>query len=330
MNILFVDFVADGPYSDVKLRESSMGGTEASVVRVAEGLAERGHNVCVAQRRREQQETSANGVSYTSTATTHFKPTHVVVLRVPGFLPGLRALYPNAKLFVWAHDIISTQMAEDHTHITASKATLICVSKFHVQHTLDRMQSYGYKGGFTTTHIYNPLPDYVKPYSGEIDRNKLLWLSSPKKGLEEALPLFQALLNFQPDFKLHVANPGYIPDFPLEEGRNIKVLGQMPHKELMEEAKNALCLFYPNTSWPETFGLVSAEMNALGVPVVAHRFGATPEILEHPAQTFDCRDGERVINKVMAWYKGDRPRVKLNPAFKLKTVIRNWEGVLDV
>src|SRR5215470_7854681 len=46
--VAVIDFLYNGmPFSGETLRSRSMGGTESSVVQLAEALAKRGHDVCV-------------------------------------------------------------------------------------------------------------------------------------------------------------------------------------------------------------------------------------------------------------------------------------------
>ncbi len=52
----------------------------------------------------------------------------------------------------------------------------------------------------------------------------------------------------------------------------------------MQHIRESLCVFYPQTQRCETFGLVYAESNAVGTPVLAHDFGAAREVLSSPDQ----------------------------------------------
>ena len=56
-------------------------------------------------------------------------------------------------------------------------------------------------------------------------------------------------------------------------------LGALPPAQVIEQARSALCVFMPNFLMPETFGLVFAEANAVGTPVLAHDCGAAREVL---------------------------------------------------
>ena len=53
----------------------------------------------------------------------------------------------------------------------------------------------------------------------------------------------------------------------------------MPPGEVMALMRGARCVVFPS-EWYETFGRVTAEAYAAGVPVVASRLGAMAEIVE--------------------------------------------------
>jgi glycosyltransferase involved in cell wall biosynthesis len=62
-------------------------------------------------------------------------------------------------------------------------------------------------------------------------------------------------------------------------GDGIEYLGEVTHGEKVELLQNARTTLFP-ISWEEPFGLVMIESMACGTPVVATRFGAVPEVIE--------------------------------------------------
>ena len=91
--ILFFDPVCARPYDTETLRSQAMGGTEATVVRVADALG-----ALVAQHNR----TSASGRYLPPRHDAAI--THVIVNRDSRALPVVHELYPNARLYLWLHD----------------------------------------------------------------------------------------------------------------------------------------------------------------------------------------------------------------------------------
>jgi glycosyltransferase involved in cell wall biosynthesis len=61
---------------------------------------------------------------------------------------------------------------------------------------------------------------------------------------------------------------------------DIEWLGEVTHGEKVELLQNARATLFP-IEWEEPFGLVMLESMACGTPVVATRFGAVPEVIEH-------------------------------------------------
>jgi glycosyltransferase involved in cell wall biosynthesis len=63
-------------------------------------------------------------------------------------------------------------------------------------------------------------------------------------------------------------------------GWGIEYLGEVSHDEKVELLQNARATLFP-ISWEEPFGLVMIESMACGTPVIATRWGAVPEVIEH-------------------------------------------------
>jgi glycosyltransferase involved in cell wall biosynthesis len=60
----------------------------------------------------------------------------------------------------------------------------------------------------------------------------------------------------------------------------IEFLGEVTHGEKVELLQNARATLFP-IEWEEPFGLVMIESMACGTPVIATRWGAVPEVIEH-------------------------------------------------
>jgi glycosyltransferase involved in cell wall biosynthesis len=61
---------------------------------------------------------------------------------------------------------------------------------------------------------------------------------------------------------------------------HIEYLGEVSHGEKVELLQNARATLFP-IEWEEPFGLVMIESMACGTPVIATRFGAVPEVIDH-------------------------------------------------
>jgi glycosyltransferase involved in cell wall biosynthesis len=63
-------------------------------------------------------------------------------------------------------------------------------------------------------------------------------------------------------------------------GNGIEYLGEVNHGTKVELLQNARATLFP-IEWEEPFGLVMVESMACGTPVIATRWGAVPEVIEH-------------------------------------------------
>lgn len=331
--LLFIDVTTPQPYHPGNF--PGCGGTEQTVVQVAEGLAATGlFNVVVEQHNRVKGNEYRGHAIYAAPGyTTAAK--WVVVLRNPTTMVSVRTRFKNAKIYLWSHDLADRNLGlAFKSGFFAQSGCLanICVSGWHKQQTLNTLQSFGYNGQFRNRFIYNPIEIHDISPSKTYDKNKLIWLASPHKGLARAFELLKPLLSFNSDFRLYVANPGYMEDAyaldPIVKNHTI-TLGTLSHEKALHHLRDSLCLFYPNYVFAETFGKIMAESNAVGTPVLTHRLGAASEVLDsHPGQLADCLDNKTVIDRIMKWYRGERPIVRGRSEFKLIRIIEEWKKLL--
>ena len=67
---------------------------------------------------------------------------------------------------------------------------------------------------------------------------------------------------------------------PLLDGDRAAYLGEVSQEEKVRLVSRARAFLFP-IQWEEPFGLVMAEALACGTPVLATRWGAVPEVVEH-------------------------------------------------
>jgi glycosyltransferase involved in cell wall biosynthesis len=204
--------------------------------------------------------------------------------------------------------------------------------------------------------IYNPIDDALGPDGSPFDDRKLVFLSSPNKGLKFTLDAFRALRRRMPDLRLVVGNPGYKED-RLDHVEGVEFLGAQPQSRMHAEMRTALCTFFPNFVIPETFGLVFAESNALGTPVLTHDCGAAQEVIADTRQILPVTAPKRAyegllgacsarcravpariaaglglfddyLERIQAWRSGQRPVTGPDPRFRLSAVAQRWREIL--
>ena len=77
----------------------------------------------------------------------------------------------------------------------------------------------------------------------------------------------------------------------------MEYLGEVSHEEKVDLLQHARVTLFP-ISWEEPFGLVMIESMACGTPVVATRFGAVPEVIEHGRSGLIVDDPARLAEAV--------------------------------
>lgn len=341
-SILIVDPDCPKPYSSQSLHAGPLGGTEATVVRVAVGLAGRGHKVVVAQGSRQETDRSISGVRFVPLQWDRLfgaaaAPQVVILLNTPKLLSRLRRQYPQASLYLWLHCFPGKRRRKMlNKWAVATNTTLIAVSETLAEELKQHLRSYPNYGRHKPTGgkmamvatVYNPIDDGLLPNDTPVDPTKLVFFSSPHKGLRQVLTAFARVKERLPKLTLYVANPGYWPLPNQIENGDVVVLGALPHREVMQHVREAYCVFYPQNRFKETFGLVFAEANAVGTPVITHPLAAAAEVLEDQQQLVDVSDAENVVERLVKWYNQGRPQVQLPAKFRLQHVLSSWENLL--
>ncbi len=350
-SILFFDPRCRKPYSTRTRTEVAMAGTELTVSRVADAL-----NALVMQRYRSVPEGR-----YLPAATVGGIE-HVVLLRDARCLKEMHGRFPNAHLYLWLHDRIlpgsknGRRLAAQASLLRRQSLTVICVSDWQregAEAVLRRMRGCGHVRACT---IYNPIEDSLMPNGAAVDPTKLVFFSSPNKGLTYTLDAFRALRECMPDLRLCVGNPGY-KDLPHIDIDGVEWLGALPTAAIQAEVRTALCVVHFNFVLAETFGLVFAESNAVGTPVLTHDYGAAREVISDSRQLLpvlpyqqayeraarllplnwrraSARYGMRLgifepyIERIRAWREGERPKTGPDARFKFSAVVGRWRTLL--
>jgi len=348
--VVFYDPACPRPYDTRTLATEAIPGTEASVVRIADALG-----ACVVQHNRTDQ--------YGRYRSPDARPEadRVVVLRDSRALETARQWYPHARLYLWLHDKLrprskrGRRLAATGALLRELTPTLVCVSDTHRADVEATLRWIGLAGTLATRTLYNPVDESLAPDNSAVNPDKLVFFSSPNKGLAFAVDAFRALRRSFPGLQLVVGNPGYRQAAVSSPG--VHYLGALPQARIHAEVRTALCTFHPNFRIPETFGLVFAESKALGTPVLTHDFGAAAEILADPAQLLPVTQAHRAyeaaagllpprwralsarlaarcglfdayIERIRAWRAGGRPHVGPDPRFALRTVAQQWRTLL--
>jgi glycosyltransferase involved in cell wall biosynthesis len=311
-DLVFLDTVSPYQYEVGHLETRPLGGTEQTVIRMAEGLAERGLKVAVVLNR--PFEIMGKAFYLPLSYLDKIKPDRVVHLRSVGQLH----LFPNAKQYVWMHDLAQPYISEWEKPLREANATVISVSNWHKQN-IQTMLKYE-----NIISIHPPIDEncyfeHRSPYNP----NAIVWMASPHKGLVKGLKTFEKLHKLNPKIELLVLNPGYFSE-EIPEQPGVRMIGSVSRTDLRNIVSRVLTLFYP-TNFEETFGMIAAESNALGTPVATYKVAALSESVasENP---FAVNEDD-LCQMILKWQE-QRLVVKGQDRFRMKNVIKEWLRIL--
>lgn len=331
-NIVFVDSTYPEAYDSGSIKQKALGGTEASVIQTARILSKT-HRVTVLQRSRHSITVESDSLTFEPLSNIEKISVQVlIILRKYPLALALRKRFPDAKVFLWIHTYKAYEYVFKKAGLARSNITVVCNSSTHQAHTNQRLN--GGLLGFLSSLVWKNVPVHycynpiVKPKKVELEKklNKLVFFSSPNKGLEQVLECFKAINATLPELRLYIANPGY------KKGRdqsveNTVILGSLPHDEMMNHVSESLCVFYPQDSFAETFGLIYAEANAHGVPVLAHDIGSAKEILHENNLLIDVNNYDQVKSTIESWQKR-YPQVAYNDRFSDGHIRQQWTELI--
>jgi len=325
LRIAFVDPCSAAGYDLSDLEIGGLGGTEATILRVATALRPRFDVTHYQNGRKHRHCSRAGQLCPLQDLDDTLDYAAIVVINRWKVALKLRTQHPDTPISVWLHVYPGRHNRGMGAALKAAGITVICVSNTHAKKLAT------FLGAGDTPQIrviYNPLDDDLHPDSTPRDPDRLLFASSPHKGLAEVFEQFCILRQHLPDLTLIVADPGYLKwdSGPVPDG--VVFLGSLSHGALIRQMRRALRLFYPQTTFAETFGLVLAEANAVGTPVLVHAgLGANAEIVADADQQVDGCDPVKILARVWAWRRAP-PKVTANPDFRLCIVAQEWAQLL--
>ena len=111
-------------------------------------------------------------------------------------------------------------------------------------------------------------------------------------------------------------------------GPDVEFIGEVDEKAKAEFLSNAAALLFP-IDWPEPFGLVVIEAMAFGVPVVAWREGAMPEIVDEGETGFVVDSIDAAVEAVARCADLDRNHVRevFERRFSAERMISDYEAI---
>jgi len=314
------------------------GGIEWVVSSLADGLAERGHDVTL----------FASGGSHTAArlVSTYAEPPSAALGDPIVEAPALFDAYAGAGQFDLVHDhtvlgllaaatlsipvvhtvhgLVTPKFARLYEHV-AGRVQLVAIS---------RDQASSLPAACAPAVIHNGISLDRFPLGGGERGNWLLFVGrmSPDKGILEAIEIARragmplrviAKVN-EPDerayFRDHVA--------PALETIRHELHLAATHDEKVAAYQSARATLFP-IRWREPFGLVMAESMACGTPVIAFRQGAAPEVIADGITGFVRDSVEEAVEalRLVDEIDPDRCRARVAERFSAEANVARHEAL---
>ncbi len=324
------------------------GGTEDVVYHLADGLVEKGHDVTLFA-----PATSKTKARLSPTVTLPLRDKNIPWTDISYHLYHISQAFDRIEEF----DILHVHLNKNQDYMALplasfSKTPVLTTLHFALPSkvwrperytvllkykdlpftSISKAQQQGMPLNFIST-VYNALDTQQFPFS-LTPKNYVMWLGKivPHKGTKEAI-----LAAKKAGVMIKVAgvvDPGITESLeyfekevkPLIDGKGVEFVGEigMPYKaQLLQGAK---VLLNP-IQWEEPFGLVMAEAQAVGTPVIAFNRGAASEVINNTQTGFLVDSVDEMAEKihVIDGIKREDCRSFIQKKFSVDTMVEGYE-----
>lgn len=260
-------------------KTKGIGGSETAVVHMAKHLHDiTGKKVIVFNTRENEQE--FDGVSYVpnNKIGDYFrfkKPLVNIAWRYSEKIT-------DAPTYVWCHDLLAPKL-----HVTDNYTKVLCLSEFHKKY-VHSMLGVPYEKILVTRNGIDPSKFVNQEFNKQ--HGKVIFSSSPDRGLEMAIRVMDEVVKSIPEAELHIfygfdnmRKMGMDAEIEAIERliysrKWIKFHGNTQQNKLMKEMQSSEVWLYP-TNFNETFCITALEMLANKVYPVCRSVGALQNTL---------------------------------------------------
>lgn len=268
------------PFDEEIYKTKPLGGSETALVQMAKYLKEITKRPVKVFNMRDETLIADSGVEYISNKTlneymsknrphTHIAWRHNIKIT-------------NAPTYLWCHDLVTATVESVHNF-----DKIICLTDFHKNYVMAKQnvpesKIWVSRNGITPAK-FKFEPKFKNP-------NKVVYMSSPDRGLDRCILIMDELIKEKPNLELHVYyglenlykyGLGALADklkAMFAERPWIKYHGFTEQSKMYYDVSDAVMLLHP-ANFIETFMITALEMLALGVFPVTRRLGALANTL---------------------------------------------------
>lgn len=319
-----IDFLHLGAaYSGQTLRCAAMGGTESSVVQLAEALARRGHDVAVFNG--VTREALEFGVTWAPISRARGKARGEIGVAVasPKAFQGLDFRNP----VFWLHNPTNSWRQIKRGNLPSllrARPDLIVLGEYHDAKVPRWLP---FRRRLVISHGVHP--DFFRSSPAvEAPAPRAIFTSQPYRGLDWLLNLWGEIKGRVPSATLHVFAPrahqaaqNAVRGAP----SGVQFRGAVSRPALIGELGQARVQFIPGHR-DETYCLAAAEAIAAGVPVVTLGLGALCERVRHGRTGFIARDKDEFVARAVALLSDNALWRSMHEACLSEAALTTWDA----
>lgn len=246
-----------------------LGGSEYSLITLAEEWTKAGHTVRLYNDPRER-----NASSFEQLPTSAYNPSDdrdvIIVFRSPNL-----KVIPSKGLKVWWS--CDQQTIGNFAEFSNAVDKIVCISPCHADYFKTRYN-------ITNTTVID-LPIRLDDFAGlKFDRvkNRLIFTSVPARGLENMLRIYKILKQEKPEVSMTITSDYRLwgvgasnEQFRMKwmHQQDVRYLGAIPRSQLLEEQLQSDLFIYPS-NYQELFCISAAEAQCAGLYPVTSSTGA--------------------------------------------------------
>ncbi len=272
------------PFDEEIYKTKALGGSETALVQMAKFLKEKTGRKVIVFNVRDHDLISSSGVEWRSNRTLN----EYMSKNEPAVHIAWRhnIKVTKAPTYLWGHDL-QTPGIEQMRNFDQ----MLCLSEFHKNYTMAKQGVPENQIIVTRNGITPEKFDFKRKVKNP---NKIVWMSSPDRGLDRAMLVCDEILKTHPNIELHVYNmfDNMIKYGLAHEAERLKAMmnerpyvkfhGFTEQSKMYHEVSDAVLWLHP-CNFIETFCITALEMLALGVFPVTRKLGALANTLADAA-----------------------------------------------